>query len=69
MPASPMTIFKLGKEKEVLAEVAMASAVYTTPIVANNILYIVNRNRLYAIKDGASSKPADPRQSSTARTD
>lgn len=27
----------------------MGSAVYSTPVVANGVLYIMNRNELYAI--------------------
>jgi outer membrane protein assembly factor BamB len=52
-----ITIFKLGKEKDIIAEIDMESAVYTTPIVANNVLFIANRNTLFAIQEGASSKP------------
>jgi len=29
--------------------------VYTTPVAANSTLYIANRNRLYAIEEGAQS--------------
>lgn len=54
-----ISIFKLSSEKELLAEINMESAVYTTPVVANDILYIANRNRLFAIQPGAKSKPLD----------
>lgn len=54
-----ISIFKLSAEKEPLGEVNMESATYTTPIVANNVLYIANRNRLFAIEEGASSEPAE----------
>jgi hypothetical protein len=37
----------------------MGSAVYTTPVVANETLYIANRNRIYAIAEGAKSEPAE----------
>ncbi|MCU0960486.1 MAG: PQQ-binding-like beta-propeller repeat protein [Pirellulaceae bacterium] len=53
-----ISIFTLAKECELLAEINMGSAVYTTPIVAGNVLYIANRNRLFAIEQGASSAPA-----------
>jgi hypothetical protein len=39
-----------------IAEVNMGSAVYTTPVVANDTLYIANRNRLFAIREGAKSE-------------
>jgi hypothetical protein len=34
----------------------MGNSVYSTPIVANNVLYIANRTHLFAIAEGA--KPA-----------
>lgn len=52
-----VSIFKLAKEKDVIGEVNMGSAVYTTPVVARDVLYIANRNRLFAIQEGASSQP------------
>lgn len=35
-----------------LAEINMDNSIYSTPIVANNILYIANKNTLYAIETG-----------------
>jgi outer membrane protein assembly factor BamB len=37
----------------------MGSAVFTTPVAANDTLFIANRNRIYAIKEGAKSEPAN----------
>jgi outer membrane protein assembly factor BamB len=54
-----ITVFQLAAEKEILGETNMGSAVYTTPIVAEDVLYIANRNRLFAIREGASSEPAE----------
>jgi outer membrane protein assembly factor BamB len=54
-----ITVFQLAAEKEILGETNMGSAVYTTPIVAEDVLYIANRNRLFAIQEGASSEPAE----------
>ncbi len=48
-------VFKASKEQELLSEQEMGSAVYTTPVVANSTLFISNRNRLYAIEEGAQS--------------
>jgi outer membrane protein assembly factor BamB len=45
-----VTIFKHGKEKEVLGEISMGSSVYSTPIVANGVLYIASKNLLFAIE-------------------
>ncbi|MDA1013404.1 MAG: PQQ-binding-like beta-propeller repeat protein [Planctomycetota bacterium] len=45
-----ITIFKHGKEKKIIAEINMDNSVYSTPIVANNVLYIANKSTLYAIE-------------------
>ncbi len=52
-----IAIFKLSKTQEQIAELNMDSAVYTTPVAANQTLFIANRNRLYAIQEGAQSEP------------
>lgn len=49
--------FKLSSEMELLAENDVQSAVYTTPVIANNTLFIANRNRIFAIQEGAQSDP------------
>lgn len=54
-----ISIFKLSAEKELVSEINMGSSVYTTPIVANNTLFIANRNRIFAIEQGAQSTPQD----------
>jgi outer membrane protein assembly factor BamB len=65
-----ISIFNLSKEKELLAEINMGSAVYTTPIVANDVIYIANRNRVFAIQQGANSGPTpDSSAASAARQD
>lgn len=53
-----ISIFKLSAEMEMISENNMGSSVYTTPVIANDTMFIANRNRIYAIKEGASSKPA-----------
>jgi len=47
-----------GKVKKVLGEMNMGSSVYSTPVPANGVLYISNRNELYALQDGIPAKPA-----------
>jgi outer membrane protein assembly factor BamB len=54
-----ITVFRLAQEQEILGEVNMGSSVYTTPVVANDTLFIANRNRVFAIREGAKSEPAD----------
>ncbi|MCZ6816992.1 MAG: PQQ-binding-like beta-propeller repeat protein, partial [Planctomycetota bacterium] len=53
-------VFKHGKEKKLLATIDMHNSVYTTPVVANGVLYITNRNTLFAIEDkSAGTKTAE----------
>ncbi len=47
--------FALSKEKELLSDNYVNSAVYTTPIVANDTLFIANRSRIFAIQEGAQA--------------
>ena len=44
-----VAILKAGKEKELIFETNMGSAVYTTPIAKDGVLYIASRNTLFAI--------------------
>jgi len=51
-----ITIFELSKKKTILAENSMINSIYSTPIVANNTLFISNKSTLFAIKEGAKLK-------------
>ena len=53
-----VVVFKAGKVKEVLAEMNMGSSVYGTFVAANGTMFIMNRNQLYAITEGAQMKKA-----------
>ena len=44
-----VSVFKTGKQMELIYEVNMGSAVYTTPVAKDKVLYIVSRNTLFAI--------------------
>jgi outer membrane protein assembly factor BamB len=46
-------IMQEGKTEKVIGEYNMGSSVYSTVVPANGTLYIVNRNQLYALKEGA----------------
>ena len=46
-----VVILKAGKTAEVLFETNMGSAVYTTPVAKDGVLYIVTRNTLIAIEE------------------
>jgi outer membrane protein assembly factor BamB len=46
-------VFKLSKEQhEPVAEINMGNSIYSTPIVANGVLYIGNKTHLFAITGG-----------------
>jgi outer membrane protein assembly factor BamB len=55
-----VTVFELSNEKKMVGNDAqdMGSPVYTTPIVANGVLFISTFNSLYAIAEGAKPKAA-----------
>jgi outer membrane protein assembly factor BamB len=44
-----IVILQAGKEKKLIGTMNMGSAVYGTPVPANNTLFIMNRNQLYAL--------------------
>jgi len=46
-----VAILKAGKEKELINEINMGSAIYTTPQAKDGVLYIVSRNTLFAIAE------------------
>lgn len=45
-----IAILRTGKKKEVLAEINMENAVYTTPAAHGGILYVATRENLFAIE-------------------
>ncbi|MDA7979216.1 MAG: PQQ-binding-like beta-propeller repeat protein [Pirellulales bacterium] len=44
-----VTVFKHGREMEKISEINMGNAVYSTPIIANGVLYLANKTHLFAI--------------------
>jgi outer membrane protein assembly factor BamB len=44
-----ISVFRLSKEEELIAENPMSSSVYSTPVVANNTLFIADKDHLFAI--------------------
>jgi hypothetical protein len=44
-----IVVLQHGKEKKVLAEMNMGSAVYGTVVPVHGALFIMNRNELYAL--------------------
>ncbi|HLJ10414.1 MAG TPA: PQQ-binding-like beta-propeller repeat protein [Planctomycetaceae bacterium] len=51
-------VFKLSDEKDLISEPNVGTGVYNTPVVANGVLFVGSFNTLFAIAEGASSKPA-----------
>jgi hypothetical protein len=51
-------ILAADKEKKVLATVRMDSAMSSTPVAANGVLYIATQRYLYAVQQGAGPPPA-----------
>jgi outer membrane protein assembly factor BamB len=44
-----IVVLKAGREKKVIAEMNMGSSVYCTPVPANGMLFIANRNQLFGV--------------------
>jgi outer membrane protein assembly factor BamB len=51
-----VTVLQHGKELKVVAETNMGSSVYSTVVPANGTMFIMNRNQLFAIAEGAQLK-------------
>ncbi len=51
-----VAVIEHGKTFTLVSEVNMGSSVYATAVPANGKLFIMNRNQLYAIKEGAQLK-------------
>jgi outer membrane protein assembly factor BamB len=48
-----VTVLNADKTLKVIAENNMGSSVYSTPVPAHGVLYVVNRNELFALAEGA----------------
>jgi outer membrane protein assembly factor BamB len=53
-----LVVLQAGKALKKLAEINMGSAVYSTPVPANGVLYVMNTSQLFAI----AAPAAGPRQ-------
>jgi outer membrane protein assembly factor BamB len=51
-----VVVLAAGKEKKVIKEMNMGSAVYATPVPAHGVLFLNNRNQLFALSTGAGAK-------------
>ena len=60
-------ILKAGKVKQVLGSYNMGISVYSTPVAKNGVLYVLARNRLFALQQGVIGKPSTARGSEAAK--
>ena len=51
-----IAILKAGKTKEVIAEPNIGVSVYSTPVASDGVLYVLGRNRLFALQEGARAR-------------
>lgn len=49
-----LVVMKAGKEKELLEEIEFEAPIYSTPVVANGVLYIATQTHLYALAEATS---------------
>ncbi len=54
-----VVVLRAGREMEVIGEYNLGASVYSTPVVKDGVMYILTRNRLWALKAGAQSAPAE----------
>jgi outer membrane protein assembly factor BamB len=51
-----VVVMQPGREMKIISEMNMGSSVYSTVVPANGALYLMNRNQLWALAEGASRK-------------
>jgi outer membrane protein assembly factor BamB len=51
-----VVVMETGKQAKVIAEMNMGSSVYSTAVPANGTLFVMNRNQLWALAEGATRK-------------
>ncbi len=47
-----LIILRAGREKELIAEIEFPSPIYSSPVVANDVLYVATQTHLFALQDG-----------------
>ncbi len=53
-----VTVFKHSRELDIINEVNMGNSVYSSPVAANDTLFICNKTHLFAIQDPKAAKSA-----------
>jgi outer membrane protein assembly factor BamB len=51
-----IVVMQPGREKKLINEINMGSSVYSSVVTANGVMYIMTRNELFAIQQGAQRK-------------
>ncbi len=54
-----VVVLAAGKKMVEISEQNMGAAVYTTPVAHDGVLFVLSRNRLFALRDGATPKPPE----------
>jgi outer membrane protein assembly factor BamB len=57
-----VAILKAGKTMELIAEPNVGVSIYSTPVAKDGVLYVLGRNRVFALQEGASGPPSTRRQ-------
>ncbi len=55
-----VVVLAVSKEKKILSEVNLGAPVYSTPVVANGVIYIASNHHLFAFHDSAKAKAVKP---------
>lgn len=57
-----LTVLAASKEKKQISEVNLGSPIYSTPVIANGVLYIASNSHLYAFSDASKSGGDQPKK-------
>jgi len=52
-----LVVLAATKEKKIISECNLGAPVYSTPVIANGVLYISSNTHLFALQDTAKAKP------------
>jgi outer membrane protein assembly factor BamB len=55
-----LVVLAATKEKKVLSEVNLGAPIYSTPVVANGVIYVASNSHLFAFVDGAKANAPKP---------
>ena len=54
-----VAVLRAGRQLEELGEYNLGASVYSTPVARDGVLYILTRNRVWALQDGAQGEPLE----------